>query len=152
MADFIEDLIDVLKQLMDNIFIIPYSGAKSKHEAKSKVNFRDTFELSVYRGDKNINKYSLNCLYKNTNTLIFRIDVGEHLAHTNPDGTIIHGSHIHYFVDGYDISYAYSFDFSKMETVDVAKDFLRRINIENYDKIKIQDKERTLFTNPHESN
>ncbi len=38
---------------------------------------------------------------------LVRIDIDDNLIHTNPDGKIIKGSHVHLPIEGYGIAYAF---------------------------------------------
>ena len=41
---------------------------------------------------------------------LVRVDMDEKAKHTNPDGTVIEGSHVHIAKEGYGDSYAYAID------------------------------------------
>ena len=65
---------------------------------------REQFGLGVYRGSLSL-KYTFQERARAIIPLV-RVDVGETLRHTNPDSTLIEGSHIHIYREGYDVKFA----------------------------------------------
>ena len=66
---------------------------------------REQFLLDVHRGSLSLKKYTFQERARAIIPLV-RVDVGETLRHTNPDGTPIEGSHIHIYREGYDVKFA----------------------------------------------
>jgi len=66
---------------------------------------REQFLLDVHRGSLGLKKYTFQERARVIIPLV-RVDVGETLRHTNPDGTLIEGSHIHIYREGYDVKFA----------------------------------------------
>ena len=66
---------------------------------------REQFLLDVHRGSLSLKKYTFQERARAIIPLV-RVDVGETLRHTNPDGTLIEGSHIHIYREGYDVKFA----------------------------------------------
>ena len=62
--------------------------------------------ISLYRGKKSAQKVSYRLLYRG-NVVLVRVDLGDMSVHTNPDGRVLSGNHIHIFKEGYNLSYAY---------------------------------------------
>ena len=65
---------------------------------------REQFWLDVHRGSLTL-KYTFQERARAIIPLV-RVDVGETLRHTNPDDTLIEGSHIHIYREGYDVKFA----------------------------------------------
>ena len=70
---------------------------------------REQFLLDVHRGSLSLKKYTFQERARAMIPLV-RVDTGETLRHTNPDGTLIIGSHIHIYREGYDIKFAQPLD------------------------------------------
>jgi len=70
---------------------------------------REQFLLDVYQGSLSLKKYTFQERARAIFPLV-RVDVGETLRHTNPDGALIQGSHIHIYREGYDIKFATPLD------------------------------------------
>jgi hypothetical protein len=70
---------------------------------------REQFLLDVHRGSLSLNKYTFQERARVIIPLV-RVDIGETLRHTNPDGEPIQGSHIHIYREGYDVKFAWPLD------------------------------------------
>ena len=66
---------------------------------------REQFLLDVHRGSLGLKKYTFQERARAIIPLV-RVDVGETLRHTSPDGALIEGSHIHIYREGYDVKFA----------------------------------------------
>ena len=66
---------------------------------------REQFLLDVHRGRLSLKKYTFQERARVIIPLV-RVDIGETLRHTNPDGMLIEGSHIHIYREGYDVKFA----------------------------------------------
>lgn len=66
---------------------------------------REQFLLDVHRGSLSLKKYTFQERARVIIPLV-RVDVGETLRHTNPDGMLVEGSHIHIYREGYDVKFA----------------------------------------------
>lgn len=134
------DVINLLKELKSlvekNTINLPLKGAKLQKEAFSTINIKNKFIIDIFRGKIDDDKYSFNARYANTNTAILRIDTGD-VVHSNPDGQIIRGPHMHVFKDNQELREAIPFDISNKDIVDVCKAFLELMNIINYPQIVI---------------
>lgn len=65
---------------------------------------RETFLLDFYRGSFELLKYIFNKRYRQT-IILLRYDNGG--RHTNPDGQLFEGPHVHIYKEGYDDKFAY---------------------------------------------
>jgi len=70
---------------------------------------REQFLLDVHRGSLSLKKYTFQERARVIVPLV-RVDIGKTLRHTNPDGTLIEGSHIHIYREGYDVKFASPLD------------------------------------------
>lgn len=53
--------------------------------------------LQVKRGQREANRFSMHLRFKETHHHLVRIDIDPNIAHNNPDGRKITGSHIHIY-------------------------------------------------------
>lgn len=53
--------------------------------------------LQVKRGQREANRFSMHLRFKETHHHLVRIDIDPNIAHNNPDGRNIKGSHIHIY-------------------------------------------------------
>lgn len=65
---------------------------------------KDTFLLDFYRGSLELSKYTVNKRYRQT-VILLRYDNGG--RHTNPDGQIFEGPHVHIYREGYNGKFAF---------------------------------------------
>ncbi len=69
---------------------------------------RERFFLDIWRGTLRLTKLKYQTRGRNVIVLV-RLDV-DGAPHTNPDGTIVRGSHIHVYREGYEDKWAYVID------------------------------------------
>lgn len=76
------------------------------------------YTLCIYRGKRDINRYSINLRFSNKYHQLIRIDIGA--GHNNPDGTRIVGDHIHIYSDKYSKrdKFAYPLDVHQFPNVE----------------------------------
>lgn len=100
---------------------------------------REQFLLDVHRGSLSLKKYTFQERARVIIPLV-RVDVGETLRHTNPDDTLIEGSHIHIYREGYDVKFASplaEFSFRAPDDMIITfEDFARFCNITMIPPIK----------------
>ena len=108
------------------------------------------FYFDLYK--KNGIRFKMNYQNRYQNNLVLvRIDIGKTLSHTNPDGTIITGSHIHYHDEIFFDKIAYSLPTGILSDVSDLRvsivDFMRLINVNPFPKInyKKDDQQQRLF-------
>jgi hypothetical protein len=65
---------------------------------------KEIFQLDFYRGSFELTKYTINKRHRQT-IIMLRYDNGG--RHTNPDGVILEGSHVHLYREGYNDKFAY---------------------------------------------
>ena len=97
--------------LMSKRFVDPPStisippGADDTYELAGLAD-RDKFQLDVWRGTLRLSKLKYQNRIRTTIVLV-RLDV-DGAPHTNPDGVLLPGTHLHLFKEGYDDRWAYS--------------------------------------------
>ena len=72
---------------------------------------------------------SISALTKSRETLL-RLDVFGP-EHTNPDGTIISGNHLHIFKDKLEMKEVIEFNINDKNLIDITLDFLNKFNVIN---------------------
>ncbi len=87
---------DSIYDLRSNKLLIPLIGQSSPQEE---------FILDIHKSSIRIEKHTFQNRVRKSIGLI-RIDFGP-VAHTNPDGQIVKGPHIHIYKEGYDLKWAY---------------------------------------------
>lgn len=133
-------LINALKKLLSQTIEIPVNGKKSTYDAVEIKNIRNKFEIIIRRANIKNDKCTFLVLTKDTKTCLMRLDTGDTLIHKNPDGQIIHGTHLHTFKEGYETSYAIPFDIENPNLVQHCIEFFKSIHIINVEEINIIEK------------
>lgn len=140
-----EYLIETLKDLLSDEVEIPLNGERNAYEAVGIPNNRNKFDIYIRRGNINTSKCTFIILSKDTKTCLLRLDVVDKtLSHKNPDGTMIYGTHLHLYKEGYEATYAIEFNLDNPNLVNYCVEFLKKINIINIEKKRIIEK-MTLF-------
>ena len=122
-------LIDLLKRCLDFAIYIPTKGDRTDFEVVDVDKGNEFFIASINRRNKLVDKCSFVFRYRKTNTILLRLDTGCSAKHTNPDGTIIEGVHLHRYKEGYDEKFAMALDFESSTLVDDLRFFLNKANI-----------------------
>ncbi len=132
-----KDLLDEIKYFIEkneHIKLVAKKGFNLVKKIKSESGIND-YKLSVRYGKIDINKFSINTLHMQTKKVLMRLDITNG-THTNPDGTLIRGSHIHILQDGTEkIAYPIDSDKyqkifpNKKDRVKLFKAYLELINI-----------------------
>lgn len=65
---------------------------------------KEIFLLDFYRSSVELSKYTINKRYRQT-IIMLRYDNGG--RHTNPDGVIFEGPHVHFYREGYNDKFAF---------------------------------------------
>lgn len=77
---------------------------------------QDVFKMDYYRGGIDFKKYVFNKRYRNVVVLVRLCSKNRH---TNPDGTIFEGAHLHIYREGYDDKIAISIENLGIEESDL---------------------------------
>lgn len=97
------------------------------------IETRDTFILDYHIGTIDLKKFTYNKRYKKT-IILLRFDSSG--RHTNPDGQIFDGPHVHIYKEGYDDKFAFpvskiDIDENNINKVEVLRKFLQYCNVVN---------------------
>ncbi|SRR6266699_1148832 len=109
-----------------------HSGAKFIRDLLS-TNGQEQFLLDFYQGNIRLNKVTSNHRYART-IILARLDLNGS-PHMNPDGQVIHGSHLHLYREGYSDKWASALDVTVFtdptDPVVSLHQFLRFLNVKN---------------------
>jgi hypothetical protein len=92
-------LIEMDKHFIDRRKIILDDGFDIERELTSKIG-KKLFILSLRQGRIDLKKITYNTRTK-VGVPLVRLDIGDIIQHTNPDGTKIIGTHLHVYKEGY---------------------------------------------------
>lgn len=99
---------------------------------------KEVFLLDFYRGSFELSRYTVNKRYRQT-VIMLRYDNGG--RHTNPDGVLFEGKHVHFYREGYNDKFAFPVseigitDNDPMETV--FNKIMQFCNIKRFPTIKV---------------
>lgn len=103
----------------------------------NSLDSHDTFLIDYNRGRIQLLKFTVNKRYRQTICLIRLDSVGRH---TNPDGKVFDGPHIHFYRDGYDDKFAFPIEDAGIKdptnVENSIKEFLEFCNIRNIPPIQ----------------
>jgi hypothetical protein len=106
------------------IFDAPTPGRKLEIKLASRIDRSKKFTLSIAEGAHSSVITLKICPARKTTMQtrcltypLVRVDIDEKAIHSNPDGTIIKGSHVHIARAGYGDRFAYPFDSSEAKMV-----------------------------------
>ena len=97
------------------------------------IETRDTFILDYYIGTIELKKFTYNKRYRNT-IILLRFDSSG--RHTNPNGQIFDGPHVHIYRENYDDKYAFhvseiGIGTGDLKKAEVLEKFLQYCNVVN---------------------
>lgn len=133
-------LIELLKRCVDFAMYIPVQGESADYQVIDVDTSNEIFIALINRKNKFSDKCSFVLRYKKANKILLRLDVGCTSKHTNPDGTIIEGSHIHRYTEGFDEKFAMPIDFTSTTLENDLRHFLDIANIEEPQRIAAEIK------------
>lgn len=123
-----KQLIDMLKKTVQENIEFP-SG-------KGRINFdvignrrSDEFIINIDRKGIAAEKCTYQGRIKKNNEVLLRLDIDPTGKHTNPDGEVIRGNHVHVYTEDYGISYVIPFDINNRNLYDLCFEFFQRFNI-----------------------
>ncbi|HJJ47150.1 MAG TPA: hypothetical protein O0X32_02730 [Methanocorpusculum sp.] len=93
---------------------------------------KENIKLTIRPGKISFSKITDQLREKNSNLILVRVDIGNSIGHTNPDGTVISGNHIHIYQEGYEdkISQELPKDFvDPKDPYQTLKDFMKYCSI-----------------------
>lgn len=90
----------------DTPIFVGHHSFRSERELIS-TDRRERFFLDMRHDSLRLRKYTYQTRARTIVTLV-RLDVGDTLQHTNPDGVLVSGSHIHLYREDYDVKFAFT--------------------------------------------
>ena len=127
--DEIERLLEALKKTLVDSISFPEKGKSEEFEVKA-VSTNEVFTIRIYRGKVNREKYNLGAIIQKHGLPILELHIGSGNRHTNPDGTIIEGSHWHIYSEQYGRTQAFPADDIESDRfVDNTIAFLEKFNV-----------------------
>lgn len=131
----IKELKEILNKLDINSLSTPFGRIDSRHSLISDINGIN-FALSIYRGNKESGRFSLDLRFKETHDCLVRLDINGG-PHKNPDGTISPSSHIHIYSNAYDKKDGYAYPIDINDFPNIENLYYASISFFDYTNIKI---------------
>ena len=98
-------LIDLEKQFTGDDLLVFDAGMFRIVRELISLDGREKFQFDAQRGSLVLKKFTFQERARVIVPLV-RLDVGTTLRHRNPDDTLVTGSHIHVYREGYDVKFA----------------------------------------------
>ena len=99
---------------------------------------KETFSLDFYRGSFELSKYTVNKRYRQT-IIMLRYDNGG--RHTNSDGVLFEGPHVHLYREGYNDKFAFTVAEINISANDTMEEVFKKImhfcNVKNLPVIEV---------------
>lgn len=141
--EIVEELISCIKNLLhsEDIIYLPSLGTSKELEAISTINsYKYIIDINR-KGSINISKCTYQLRY-NKNIPLIRIDLGGP-PHKNPNGEKIECPHIHLYVEGYQLKWAYPLEsilsYDTNSLIETLISFLEYIHINNLSNYSFQE-------------
>ncbi|KFF30451.1 hypothetical protein BBOMB_1579 [Bifidobacterium bombi DSM 19703] len=122
-------LLQEMKDAAINDFDMPEGKERNKGFDVTGRQSASQFRISMYRGMVDFEKHSINAMLKEGNVVLMRLCVGAGRRHSNHDGTIVDGSHLHIYKEGYGDHYAYPVDIQSPDFINDTLLLLGRFNV-----------------------
>lgn len=99
---------------------------------------KEVFLLDFYRGSFELSKYTINKRHRQT-VIMLRYDNGG--RHTNPDGILFEGPHVHLYREGFNDKFAFPMSEVNVSSTDTMEEVFKKIlhfcNIKQVPTIKV---------------
>lgn len=90
----IEEMLGMLKETLKETVCFPLPSKAEIFQVQGESG-KDVFDIKIYRGSINTRKCNLGALISFKKIPLLELHINPGNKHTNPDGTIIKGSHWH---------------------------------------------------------
>ena len=90
----------------------------------NSISTKEIFLLDFYRGSVELSKYTINKRYRQT-IIMLRYDNGG--RHTNPDGILFEGPHVHLYREGYNDKFAFPVSEVKVTSTDTMEQVFKKL-------------------------
>lgn len=101
-----ERLLNMLKNTLVSDINFPAKNSSTEFDVQGDTKF-DLFTIKIFRSKIRHNKYTLGARIKKNGIVLLELHINPSNPHSNPDGTIIRGSHWHIYREGYDRKFAF---------------------------------------------
>lgn len=137
-TDEARKLIELTKLSLIDAISSPKAGGDILFDVQSDTT-TDLFSVNIYRGKINKHKYNYGARIKKNGIILLELHVNAGNRHMNPDGTIIPGSHWHYYTQEHGMKYAFAAsDINSTDFVENTLLFLKEFNVINTPTINHQ--------------
>lgn len=109
-------LIEAIKRTAVSYFTVPAPREQGKSFPVVSED-GERFTIAMYQGGLGDGRSSICALRSNGNVMLMRLCVGDSRVHSNPDGTIVHGSHLHVYREGFNDRCAVAVDIASPDFV-----------------------------------
>ncbi len=99
-------LIAMLKTTLCKEIYFPSRNSGTEFDVQGDTK-QDIFTIKIFRSKIKHNKYTFGARIKKDGILLLELHINPGNPHSNPDGTIIIGSHWHVYREGYDRKFAF---------------------------------------------
>ena len=99
-------LIAMLKTTLCKEIYFPSRNSGTEFDVQGDTK-QDIFTIKIFRSKIKHNKYTFGKKKKKDGILLLELHINPGNPHSNPDGTIIIGSHWHVYREGYDRKFAF---------------------------------------------
>lgn len=90
----------------------------------NSITSKEDFLLDFYRGSFELSKYTINKRYRQTVILLRYDNSGRH---TNPDGVLFDGPHVHLYREGYNDKFAFPVSEVNVNHTDTMEEVFKKI-------------------------
>ncbi|PJM76797.1 DUF6978 family protein [Bifidobacterium felsineum] len=122
-----ERLIDEIKKTFEREFTMPAPGEHNR-EFRVKGVGGTEYTIAPYQGKRDPSKHSVSARTSRNNIQLMRLCVNG-APHTNPDGTVTSGTHLHVYREGYDARTADPVDIESPDFVEDTILLLKKFNV-----------------------
>ena len=131
-------LIAMLKTTLCNEINFPERNSATEFDVQGDTK-QDLFTIKIFRSKIRYNKYTLGARIKKDGTILLELHINPSNPHSNPDNTIIIGSHWHVYKEGYDRKFAYpAADVNNDDFAENTLLFFEKFNIINKPQVNYQ--------------
>lgn len=121
-------LINMLKRTVEERIVFPnQKGSLSFSVIGEREN--NKFVVNIDRKGRKAEKCTYQGRVYQSNQILMRLDIDPNGRHTNPDGEIIRGNHLHIYHELYDMRFATPFDINDTDLYNTCYTFFEKFNI-----------------------
>ena len=122
------ELIEMLKKTVEQQIAFPSEKGGISFDVIGNRR-EDIFIINIDRKGKLAEKCTYQGRVRQSNQVLLRLDIDPNGKHTNPDGQVIHGNHIHIYTEAHDMKAAIPFDILDKDLYEVCYVFFKKFHI-----------------------